>query len=109
MSTAFDTPADLRALLAEVGITPEDAGGTVEFLGEDPILPSVHRLGAASAVGMMANAVGVAAIWRMQTGREQDLRVDLRQSVQRAPRRGESGGCPVLETRVLRVVGDHGR
>jgi crotonobetainyl-CoA:carnitine CoA-transferase CaiB-like acyl-CoA transferase len=71
----------LEGLLAEVGLSVEDAGGRVSFAGSDPILPAKHRLGACIAVPLLANAVGAAAIWRTRTERGQDLHVDLRQAI----------------------------
>jgi len=38
--TAFDPVTALDALLAEVGLSTADAGGTVGFAGEDPIVPA---------------------------------------------------------------------
>lgn len=67
---AFDPTAHLAALLAEVGLSPEDAGGSVTFAGEDPIVPARHRLGA--GIGIMANAVAAAALHRLRTGQGQD-------------------------------------
>jgi CoA-transferase family III len=71
----------LSAVLESTGLRIEDTGGTVTFLGEDPILPSVHRLGAMSALTLMANAVAAAALWRERSGHSQDLSVDLREAV----------------------------
>ena len=33
-------------MLRELGLSPEDTGDRITFVGEDPICPSVHRLGA---------------------------------------------------------------
>ena len=81
VTDAMDLDAVLEALLAEVGLSPEEAGGRISFAGSDPILPAKHRLGACMAVPLMANAVGAAAIWRSRTGRGQDLHLDLRQAI----------------------------
>lgn len=68
-------------ILAEIGLSRDDFGGSLEFAGEDPVVPSPHRLGAANAAALAAQAAGVACIWRMRTGREQHIRVDLRRAV----------------------------
>lgn len=81
MNQPADPMAGLRNLLSSVDLTPEDSGGKIEFVGADPILPSVHRLGMMSAMTLMANAIAVAAVWRLRTGRGQDLTVDLHESV----------------------------
>lgn len=76
-----DLMEGLREVLKSSRIVPEDAGGTIEFAGSDPVVPSVHRLGALSAMTLMTNAVAVSALWRERTGEGQNLRVDLRTSV----------------------------
>ena len=42
--TEFDATAALDDLLADVGLSAADAGGRVTFAGQDPIIPSRHRL-----------------------------------------------------------------
>jgi len=78
---AFDINAELAKILAPVGLDTNQTGGTVTFTGEDPILPSRHRLGAIVGMAMMAPAVGTQAIHRMRGGAAQDLSVDLRKAV----------------------------
>lgn len=80
-SSAFDIQQVFAAFLKDIGAAPEDAGGSVTFTGEDPILRSHFRIGAAMAIPAMAAALGAAAIWRERTGEGQDLTVDLRESV----------------------------
>jgi len=55
-----------------------NTGGTTTFVGEDPIFPSVHRLGACIGIPIMAGAAGIADIWRQRSGVGQDLSLDLR-------------------------------
>jgi hypothetical protein len=45
VSAGFDVNAQFRSVMNELGLSPEDTGGTITFVGEDPIFPSVHRLG----------------------------------------------------------------
>jgi crotonobetainyl-CoA:carnitine CoA-transferase CaiB-like acyl-CoA transferase len=77
----LDPLATLESLLAEVGLSVSDAGGTVSFSGADPIFESRLRLGAAIGLPIMAAAVGIAAIWRERGGQGQDLDLDLRKAI----------------------------
>ena len=67
--------------MRELGLSPEDTGGKITFVGEDPIFPSVHRLGACIGIPIMAGAAGIADIWRQRSGRGQDLSLDLRKAI----------------------------
>ena len=58
VSTGFDINAEFRSVMHELGLSPEDTGGEITFVGEDPIFPSVHRLGASIAIPIMAAAAG---------------------------------------------------
>jgi hypothetical protein len=46
------------------GLASEDTGGQITFTGEDPILPSNHRLGAIMAMGMMGPAAATQIFYR---------------------------------------------
>ena len=81
VSAGFDINAEFRSVMKELGLSPEDTGGTITFVGEDPIFPSVHRLGACIGIPLMAGAAGIADIWRQRTGRGQDLTLDLRKAI----------------------------
>jgi crotonobetainyl-CoA:carnitine CoA-transferase CaiB-like acyl-CoA transferase len=70
----------LKRLLAEIGLAPGDAGGAVTIEGEEPAVPSRHRLATASAVALAAQGTAIAAIWRARSGRGQSVAVDLRQA-----------------------------
>ena len=80
-AAGFDVNAQFRSFMKELGLSPEDTGGTITFVGEDPIFPSVHRLGTCIAIPLMAGAAGIADIWRQRTGRGQDLSLDLRKAI----------------------------
>ena len=80
-SGSFDINAEFRSVMHDLGLSPEDTGGTITFVGEDPIFPSVHRLGACISIPIMAGAAGIADIWRQRTGRGQDLTLDLLQGI----------------------------
>ncbi len=87
----FDPHAALEDLLGTVGLTSADAGGNIDFVGADPVLPDVMRLAGGTAVALVAKSVAVAALWRMRGGLGQDVAMDLRV----APRRL----CPFYEKR----------
>jgi crotonobetainyl-CoA:carnitine CoA-transferase CaiB-like acyl-CoA transferase len=80
-AAAFDPLAALDDLLAEVGLSAAETGGTVSFAGEDPIVPAAHRLGACIGIPIMAGAVAAVAFHRHRGGPDQDLGLDLRQAV----------------------------
>lgn len=67
----------LRSVLADVGLSMEDAGGEVRITGEDPVIASPHRLATAMAVAAAAQGTALAALHRMNTGVGQDVAVDL--------------------------------
>jgi hypothetical protein len=74
---SFDIDAKFRDFCGVLGLDPSEAGGKITFVGEDPILPSRHRLGACISIPIMAAAVGAATIRRMRSGRGQDLQLEL--------------------------------
>jgi crotonobetainyl-CoA:carnitine CoA-transferase CaiB-like acyl-CoA transferase len=76
-----DIHADFKDLLGGVNLDPADTGGQIVFTGQDPILPSNHRLGAIMAMGMMGPAAATQIFYRMRGGSAQDLSVDLRRAV----------------------------
>jgi crotonobetainyl-CoA:carnitine CoA-transferase CaiB-like acyl-CoA transferase len=75
---AFDPHAELAELLAGIGMSPADTGGTITFDGADPVVPSTLRLGGASAIALAAKSAAVAKLWRLRGGDGQDIAVDLR-------------------------------
>ncbi|MFC7310430.1 CoA transferase [Streptomyces monticola] len=74
----FDPHTALGEVLACLGMTEQDAGGTLTFRGADPIVPSTLRLGAVPGIGMAAKSVALAKLWRLRGGAGQDIDVDLR-------------------------------
>ena len=58
VSAGFDINAQFRSVMNDLGLNPEDTGGTITFVGEDPIFPSVHRLGACIGIPIMAGRRG---------------------------------------------------
>jgi crotonobetainyl-CoA:carnitine CoA-transferase CaiB-like acyl-CoA transferase len=86
---AFDIHREFDSVLADLGLTRSDVGGTIRFEGADPIVPSTIRLAGATAIALMAKAAAMAHLWRFRGGSEQDMSIDLRG----APRRL----CPFYE------------
>jgi crotonobetainyl-CoA:carnitine CoA-transferase CaiB-like acyl-CoA transferase len=78
---AFDPLVALDDLLSTVGLSRAAAGGAVSIAGQDPIVPSVHRLGACIGIPVMAAAVAAVAFHRQRGGPAQDLELDLRQAI----------------------------
>ena len=77
----FDINRVFAAFMRDLGQSPSDGGGAVNFTGSDPILRSHFRIGACMAIPAMAAGVGAAAIWKERTGQGQDLKIDLREAI----------------------------
>ena len=82
-SPEFDLHAGVNEVLRDVGMTAADSGGKLTFYGQDPIVPSCLRFGAMSAISLAAKAVAAAAIWKLRSGEEQDIHVDVRKALRR--------------------------
>ena len=80
-ASAFDINADFAALMKVLQLDPKDAGGSIVFGGQDPVVPSKHRLGAIMSLGMMAAAAATQILYKLRGGGDQDLSVDLRGAV----------------------------
>ncbi|TAN47731.1 MAG: hypothetical protein EPN19_17030, partial [Betaproteobacteria bacterium] len=63
----------LRA--AGIGRTAADA---IELTGADPVLPVRYRVGTAGGAALAACGLAAARLWRLRSGRSQQVRVDLR-------------------------------
>lgn len=79
--TGAGPAAVFAALWSVIGLGPGDLAGRVDFSGSDPVVPGSHRLGAASAGALGAMGAAVAAIWKLRSGEEQDVAVDVRRAV----------------------------
>lgn len=79
----FDLAGETAALLASIGASSSESGGELSFYGLDPIVPSVVRFGAMSAIALAAKSLQIASIWRMRTGESQDIHVDVRKALRR--------------------------
>jgi len=74
----FDLHGALNELLTTVDLTEGDCGGTVEFIGSDPIMPGTLRLAGGTSIALAAKSVAVAKIWRLRGGLGQHISMDLR-------------------------------
>lgn len=63
------------------GFNSADRVGEVTFTGADPVVPSIHRVGAASAGVLAAAGAAMATIWKLRGGEPQDITVDVRRAV----------------------------
>lgn len=82
-SPDFDHAGETEAMLGSIGASSSESGGTLSFYGADPIVPSVVRFGAMSAVSLAAKSLQIASIWKMRTGEGQDIHVDVRKALRR--------------------------
>ena len=72
-----DMSATLRNVWAQAG-GDESTLDRIRFKGADPILPSVFRVGEVASTSIAAAGAAAAELWRMRTGIEQDVEVDVR-------------------------------
>jgi crotonobetainyl-CoA:carnitine CoA-transferase CaiB-like acyl-CoA transferase len=74
------TNAALRTLMPIAG-WPDDRAGTVEIMGgTDPVLPTPFRITETAAAALAATGLAVSDLWKLRTGRSQDVTVDARQA-----------------------------
>jgi hypothetical protein len=73
----LDISAAFNELMNGIGLSSQDTGGKITFIGADPIFESRFRIGTCISIPMMAAAAGAAIVWRMRTGHGQDLSIDL--------------------------------
>ncbi|MFI8774551.1 CoA transferase [Gordonia sp. NPDC062954] len=87
----FDPRTELEDVLGSIGMRATDTGGTIRFLGADPVVPSTLRLGGAAAIALAAKSAAIAKLWQVRGGDGQDLTVDLRSAPHRL--------CPFYDRR----------
>jgi len=66
----------LRELLELASI--DASADDVAFTGSDPVFPTPYLVGTAGAAALGALGLAASALWRLRSGRRQDVRVDLR-------------------------------
>jgi crotonobetainyl-CoA:carnitine CoA-transferase CaiB-like acyl-CoA transferase len=72
-----DTKDVLAGLLRVAGLGEAGLSDT-RFTGSEPILPSSFAVGTAAQATIAASALGAAELWRLRTGRRQQISVDMR-------------------------------
>jgi len=87
----FDPTIALARILSDIGMDISETGGSVEFLGADPVVPSPLRLAAGAAITLAAKSAAVAKLWRLRGRGGQDISVDLRPAPHRL--------CPFYDQR----------
>jgi crotonobetainyl-CoA:carnitine CoA-transferase CaiB-like acyl-CoA transferase len=71
-------PAHILGDLWHAAGQPEDALSAVTLTGAEPILPSSFLVGTAAQVTIAAATLAAAELWRLRTGRQQRVSVDMR-------------------------------
>ena len=61
-------------LLKQLGTEPYKH---VDIQGDDPVLPSPHRLGASAEAALAALGTEIAILWKSRTGIEESVQVDV--------------------------------
>src|SRR5258708_14034070 len=79
----IDLMRELTDVLSIVGLDPSSAGGSITFIGSDPIISSPLALASMAGVTLMAKAIAVGDLWRFRGGESQDLSVNLGQVLHR--------------------------
>jgi crotonobetainyl-CoA:carnitine CoA-transferase CaiB-like acyl-CoA transferase len=77
MSSLIAPKDALVALWRRAG-QPEDALQSIELTGAEPALPSSFAVGTAAQASIAAAALAAAELWRLRTGRRQQVGVDMR-------------------------------
>jgi hypothetical protein len=80
-SKEFDINNSFTEFMLGIGMFPDETGGRITFVGSDPIYESRVRTSACISIPIMAAAAGAATVWKMRTGRGQDLSLDLRKAI----------------------------
>ena len=77
----------LAEILKSAEVAPASAANA-RIVGDDPVIPTRYRIGAAGSAVIAAAGLGAASIWEMRTGRRQEVEVDVRAAVAslRSPR-----------------------
>ncbi len=70
----------LKTILTTVGWDPELAGGVEISNDRDPILPTPFLIGETAAASLAAVGLAVSDLWRLKTGRRQEVSVDVRRA-----------------------------
>jgi crotonobetainyl-CoA:carnitine CoA-transferase CaiB-like acyl-CoA transferase len=71
-------PREVLASLWQLAGQPPAALKAVELTGAEPVLPSSFAVGTAAQATVAAAALAAAQLWQLRTGRQQGVRVDMR-------------------------------
>jgi crotonobetainyl-CoA:carnitine CoA-transferase CaiB-like acyl-CoA transferase len=77
----MQTPHEILADLWTLGGGDHAALDAVTLTGEEPQLPSSFRVAAAAQAGIAAAGLAAAQIWKLRSGQDQDVAVDMRHAV----------------------------
>ena len=70
----------LSEILATVGLDPQ-AAAKADITGKaDPVLPTPFRIGETAAASLAAVGLAVSDLWKIRTGRSQDVGIDVRRA-----------------------------
>jgi crotonobetainyl-CoA:carnitine CoA-transferase CaiB-like acyl-CoA transferase len=75
--TAPDPKQVLAGLWKAAG-QPDNAMGAITLTGAEPVLPSSFAVGTAAQTTIAAAALAAGEVWRLRSGRRQNVRVDMR-------------------------------
>ena len=70
----------LVEILKSADVAPANAANA-RIVGNDPVIPTRYRIGAAGSAAIAAAGLAAASIWEMRTGRRQEVEVDVRAAV----------------------------
>ncbi len=77
----MQTPREILAGLWTLAGGPSAALEAVTLTGEEPQLPSSFRVAAAAQASITAAGLAAAHVWKLRSGQDQEVRVDLRHAV----------------------------
>ena len=83
-------PSQVLADLWRAAGQPAAALDAVSLTGAEPVLPSSFAVGTAAQATVAASALAAAELWRLRTGRQQRVSVDMRHAGDRVPQRAVS-------------------
>src|SRR6516162_711029 len=70
----------LSEIIKSVGDVPPSVANA-RIIGDDPVIPTRYRIGAAGSAAIAAAGLAAASIWEIRTGRPQEVEVDVRAAV----------------------------
>jgi crotonobetainyl-CoA:carnitine CoA-transferase CaiB-like acyl-CoA transferase len=70
----------LWEILKSANFAPASAANA-RIVGDDPVIPTRYRIGAAGSAAIAAAGIAAASLWEMRTGRRQEVEVDVRAAV----------------------------